>query len=1021
MKNSRADQGLPAGKKTGRAVVAWAVLGGLLSACLADVPARAQSGFAPEDFYVRGWGTETGLTAGDIHDLARTADGFLWLATDAGLMCFDGSQFRILETNQLPIPDGDRATCLLADRQGGLWVGTGHGHLLHREAGGFQEAELNGLAGGRRFNSLAEGNDGSLWAAVARTGVLCCRQGKWRLAGPADGPVADGAEQVAVTADNRVWVVAGRQLFQWQGAAFAGVELPDSLPAGRIAGGRDGSLWVAATVTTTRGTRLFQFRQGHWREPFDSYPWLQASVWSVPNVLLADAAGRLWVGTEGSGMFYHAADGSWQSPSRMGPLVDDRVNALFQDQEGSVWFGLQGGSLFQAVPRVVPALRPDASSAQNLFQTACLRRDGSIWGGTYGGGIYCCQSNRWTHYGTEQGLANPYVSSLCEDHLTNLWAGTRSGLFRFDGNGFKRATFLPRPDAFVLALYEDRRGGLWASTHRGLVCRRQGETIREFGRYEGLETGPDIRAITEDPAGNIWATVMNIGIFRQRGDRFELFTADHLPRALDYRALHFDADGTLWVATYGDGLYQVAGGRVRHWTVRDGLPSNYLVALVEDREGTLWLGSVNGIIGLAGQALNEYVPGKSLPLLGRQLTVTEGLDSQICSGWGQPVAVCGPDGRLCFPNQRALAVFDPAAVHPSPLALPVSLEEVRVDGASVPLDGGSVVRVRSGARHIEFQYALPDLHSLARVRFRYRLRGLDDEWTTTQQGVAGYNFLSPGRYEFQVMASGPDGRWHGSVAPAGLVVEPRLWERTSVRITAAAVLAGLVVAAVWMVSRARMQRRLLRMEALQAAEQERRRIARDLHDELGSGLTEIMQLGDLGCEEGIVTDDLRGNARTIAQKTRRLAAALDEIVWTTNPGNDSLPKFSGYLCDYAQEFMRATPVRCRLDTVSLPDDILLQAAVRHNLLLACKEALRNAVRHSGAGEVWLRLRYEAGRFQIVIEDNGRGFTPDSLSGRGNGVRNMRERVELVGGQMKLASEPGKGCVLTFELPFPAAE
>ena len=549
----------------------------------------------------------------------------------------------------------------------------------------------------------------------------------------------------------------------------------------------------------------------------------------------------------------------------------------------------------------------------------------------------------------------------------------------------------------------------------------QGETIREFGRYEGLETGPDIRAITEDPAGNIWATVMNIGIFRQRGDRFELFTADHLPRALDYRALHFDADGTLWVATYGDGLYQVAGGRVRHWTVRDGLPSNYLVALVEDREGTLWLGSVNGIIGLAGRALNEYVPGKSLPLLGRQLTVTEGLDSQICSGWGQPVAVCGPDGRLCFPNQRALAVFDPAAVHPSPLALPVSLEEVRMDGASVPLDGGSVVRVRSGARHIEFQYALPDLHSLARVRFRYRLRGLDDEWTTTQQGVAGYNFLSPGRYEFQVMASGPDGRWHGSVAPAGLVVEPRLWERTSVRITAAAVLAGLVVAAVWMVSRARMQRRLLRMEALQAAEQERRRIARDLHDELGSGLTEIMQLGDLGCEEGIVTDDLRGNARTIAQKTRRLAAALDEIVWTTNPGNDSLPKFSGYLCDYAQEFMRATPVRCRLDTVSLPDDILLQAAVRHNLLLACKEALRNAVRHSGAGEVWLRLRYEAGRFQIVIEDNGRGFTPDSLSGRGNGVRNMRERVELVGGQMKLASEPGKGCMLTFELPFPAAE
>lgn len=700
----------------------------------------------------------------------------------------------------------------------------------------------------------------------------------------------------------------------------------------------------------------------------------------------------------------------------MGPLADDKVNAWLQDQEGTLWFGLQGGQLFQTHTRVVTALRTDAQYAQSIFQTACIRRDGSVWGGTYGGGIFCYRNGQCTHYGAEQGLGDQYVFSICEDHLTNLWAGTRGGLFQWTNNEFKRASFMPQRDTFVLALFEDKRGALWASTHAGLV-RRQGETITEFGKRDGLESGPDIRAIAEDPSGNIWATVKNVGIFRQVGTNFEHFAPNQLPRGIDFRALHFDAEGTLWVATYGKGLYRVKADKVRHLTVQDGLPSDDLVSLVEDAAGVLWLGSVNGIFGLSRHKLNEYVPGKSASLIVRQLSVAEGLDSLVCSGWGQPVAVCGPDGRLCFPNRRTLAMFDPAASQSSHLVLPVTMEEVLVDGTVVPLGGDSSVRVLSGARRIEFQYTLPDLAAPARVRFRYRLKGIEDEWAVTQQRMVDYNHLPPGRYEFHVMANGSDGVWHESISPVKLEVVPRLWERISIRIAGASVFVGMVVVVVWMVSRARMQQRLLRMEAQQAAEQERRRIARDLHDELGSGLTEIMQLGDLGCEEGIVADDLRSNSRSIAQRSRRLAAALDEIVWTTNPRNDSLPKFTGYLCDYAQEYMRATPVRCRLDVISLPEDIQLKAAVRHNLLLACKEALRNVARHSGADEVWLRIRYEAALFQIIIEDNGHGFSPDSSPSRGNGLRNMRERIEGLGGHVKLVSQPGEGCVLTFELKF----
>jgi signal transduction histidine kinase len=695
-------------------------------------------------------------------------------------------------------------------------------------------------------------------------------------------------------------------------------------------------------------------------------------------------------------------------------LADQRANAIYQDQEGTLWFGLQGGQLFLAHKREVRALWPEDSGAQSIFQTACLCRDGSVWGGTDGAGVFCYRNGHWKQYGPKEGLSSQYVFGLYEDSLTNLWAATRGGLFHWDGSRFRRAGFMPRPNGFVLGLFEDRSGALWAATHQGLV-RRLGESTTEYAPDNRQGTGPDIRAFAEDPEGNIWVAINGVGIFCQHGSRFEHVFPKAVPGGIDFRAMLFDADGALWVATFGNGLIQIKTNGVRNWTARDGLPSNNLVALVEDKSGMLWFGSHNGIFGLDRNALNNYVPGESSPLLARQLSVAEGLASRICSGWGQPVAGSDQDGRLCFPNQRALAVFDPAAIKSSPLSLPVQIDAIQANGTSVPVGSNSTVRIPSGVRRVAFKYTVADVLNPERVHFRYRLKPVKNDWVDTQNRDVEYDFLPPGDYEFHVMASRSDGVWSESDFPIKLIVTPRLWERTSVRVAVAGLLFGTIAAVAWMVIRARFQRRLLRLEAQQAAELERRRIARDLHDELGSGLTEIMQLGDLGSEEAMAPDDLRGNARTIAQRTRRLAAALDEIVWTTNPRNDSLPKFTGYLCDYAQEFMRPSPVRCRLDVVSVPENIRLKAAVRHNLLLACKEALRNVVRHSGAREVWLRMRYDAGKLQIIVEDDGRGFNSDSLPSRGNGLRNMRERIEACGGKIDFSTALGKGSKLTFEL------
>jgi signal transduction histidine kinase len=162
----------------------------------------------------------------------------------------------------------------------------------------------------------------------------------------------------------------------------------------------------------------------------------------------------------------------------------------------------------------------------------------------------------------------------------------------------------------------------------------------------------------------------------------------------------------------------------------------------------------------------------------------------------------------------------------------------------------------------------------------------------------------------------------------------------------------------------------------------------------------------------------RRSAR-IAQRAQVLAATTDEIVWTLNPRNDSLRDLAGYLSDFAQSFLRASPARCRLDVTEALPEAPVSAGARHNLLLAFKEALNNAVKHSGATEVWVRIQAAPGMLRVAVEDNGRGFGTGPEAGKGDGLVNMRERLAAVGGRTEITSVPGKGTQACFLLPLSA--
>jgi signal transduction histidine kinase len=422
----------------------------------------------------------------------------------------------------------------------------------------------------------------------------------------------------------------------------------------------------------------------------------------------------------------------------------------------------------------------------------------------------------------------------------------------------------------------------------------------------------------------------------------------------------------------------------------------------------------------------ERLRSKESPLLTIQVASPELGNWSAASG--QPSAAKGPDGRIWFPVGHGLLSFNPAELIRSRPASPVLIEEVLVEGVKRAFDPAAPkLKMYAGMKRLEFRYTIADLDSPGRLKFRYKLEGLDEKWVDAgTQRFATYPSLPPGRYRFRVISAGSADVWTETANPLVIEIVPHFTQTAWFRTSSAVLVLGLVGTIAHLIGRAKLRRKLELLEMQQAMEKERQRIARDLHDDLGAGITEIMLLSELAKRdnglEPVAAEQMNSQLSDITQKARQVATAMDEIVWTVDPRNDSLPDLASYLCDYMREFLRAANLSCRIDANESLPSLTLSAQQRHNLFMAVKEALNNAVKHSGASEVWLRIRWVVHRsaLSVTVEDNGRGFDPAACrEGGGNGLANMRTRMHASGGETEFASSPGEGTKVHFTLPLHA--
>jgi signal transduction histidine kinase len=530
-----------------------------------------------------------------------------------------------------------------------------------------------------------------------------------------------------------------------------------------------------------------------------------------------------------------------------------------------------------------------------------------------------------------------------------------------------------------------------------------------------------VQAIAEDAQGNLWLGTAGAGLYLLQEGRFKAVRkADGLPND-KVTSLFMDSAGVLWVGTDGGGLGRFHKGTWRRITTREGLVGNSLGSIVEDHDGNLWIASNKGLMRVPKKELNEFAEDRRAAISCRAYGKADGLPTRECTSGSQPGVCLSGDGKLWVPTIKGLAFVDPAQLKPNPHPPPVVIEQVLFQGRPLTTNtlGASpprTLRLPAGKEGLEIHFASLNLDP-DRARFQYMLAGHESGWTDVGNSrVVRFSKLPAGQYRFQVTACNEDAVRNPTGASLDLILVPPWWQSRWFLVSAVLLLLGLVVALVHYLSTQKLQRQVERLRQEEELERERSRIARDLHDQLGASLTQLALLGELAESDKELPREVEAHAQQICQTARDTTRVLDEIVWTVNPSNDTLDGLVTYLCKNVQDYLEVAGLRYRLDVPAQLPATPIPPELRHNVFLAAKEAVTNIVRHAKASSAWVRLRLEPGRFTLEIEDNGRGLAGLDPKTTRHGLRNMRKRMEDIGGEFFIGPGAEGGTLVRLTAP-----
>lgn len=951
----------------------------------------------------RVWQMDDGLPGNDITGVAQTGDGYLWLSTHRGFIRFDGVSFQ-----NIPLPEFPKGTYPLirgmtmsADEQ--IWMALEGNLAVRFKRGGSNEfTSVRGLSNYRPLAPVVT-HDGTVWIGYSDGSACRIKDGKVKQFAAQQGLAGVGFCCLACDAADQLWFSKAGHVGVFRNEEFiAELTLPERVV--QIAPAKSGGIWVCS------GSQLFKYKKGESLVKLGGFPPGSQSI--EPSVLLEDRSGALWIGTTTAGLFRYDGTRIFRIETSHQSVV-----SLTEDREDSVWVGTAGGGLNRLRPRVLELENRDSGLPFETVRSVCEDDSGLLWATGENGVLARHEPEGWKIVTTNAGWPGAPATCIASDAQGTVWIGTYlGGLCSYENGVF---TSIKRKDGLgsdiVRSLLMDSKGDMWIGLESPASVQKwhQGQ----FQKYALPKDNP-IRAMAEDSSGTIWMAASDGRLLRVYGDVLTNEAACVVSPPRPVRCLFATADGSLWVGYAGAGVGRFKAGHFTTIGTEQGLFDDYICSIAGDGAG-IWFGSERGIFQVRQAELDAVAEHQAE----RVLSMAYGRDQvlpNLEANYGYvPSAIRSRDGRLYFPMRTGLAVAHPDRVQFNQIPPPVLVENMTVDGREVDLkQTNGNLSLPPGHRNVEIKFTALSFVSPENVYFRHRLEGWDEGWQEeSPRRSVSYSRLPAGDYTFRVMACNDARVWSKPEVLLRFKVEPFIWQTWWFILFAAVATFALIAAGVSERERRRHRRELDQLERQRLMERERTRVARDLHDDLGAGLTEIGLIGSLAQRHSVLPERTQQHLEQITLKAREMVTSLDEIVWAINPKHDSVASLGNYLCEYAQHFLELTTIRCRMEISRDLPVCSLNSEKRHSLFLAFKEALTNVVRHSQATEARIIISAHEGNLYVTVEDNGQGVPVELADAGADGMNNMSRRLEQIGGRCEVKSTPKVGTSVQFTFPL----
>ena len=1010
--------------------------------CAVRVPAAIillliSSVFA-EKLPFKSYTTSDGLAHDRVNRIVKDSRGFLWFCTSEGLSRFDGYEFKnYTRDDGLP----HRAIYDFLETRGGeFWIATGDGLVLFNPSGKsnrelqndqnalmfrvFRPANLKVEDKTWSVSDLLEDRNGEIWTASSSGIYQLEKQADWSLRRfDIAASKSEGFSRLLEDRSGAIWAGAEIGLYRILADKSSVQTINAKMRVESLLEDRDGRVWVGSTGGGEDETGLHLFsivgNQPSRIRVFRKRDGLSSDAWM--NSLIETADGRIFIGVE-NGLCEYVPQADLSQP-QFRVLSNERVVALGEDASGNLWFSTNSSGVRRLARHGFVNFDQSDGLGSAKISSIISATDGEIYVLGDAFKIYRFNGKGFDTIAPRGMIQGNWGAGQITfpDHTGSWWVAGVVGLQRYPSvkkvedlvtTNFLK-TYTTRDGLFsngAFQLFEDSRGDIWISVigvdNSIQRWERAADKIHGYTSADGLPSKNGATAFGEDRAGNVWLGFYYGGLYRHRNGKFESFTAeDGLPSGF-IGNIFTDSKGQIWVATSSGGVVRVENPtsvekpRLKNLTTRNGLSSNQATCTTEDNFGRIYISTGRGVNRL------DLETGRI-----KVFTKADGLPENI-------VRLCQRDasGALWFGTYENLARYIPVADEQSQPP-PVFLSNLRVNGESIKkLSELGETKVENldfapDQRQIQIDFFALGFGTGEALRYQYKLDGIDADWSEpSEQRTVNLN-LSSGKYNFQVRAVNADGVISENPAVISFTIARPVWQRWWFLILAALLIGFLI----YSLYRYRL-RRLLEIERV------RTRIATDLHDDIGSSLSQIailsevvrQKVGDNGANEPL---------NLIADTSREMVDSMSDIVWAINPQKDHLSDLVQRMRRFAGDILDAKDVLYRFHLSEKSNDVALGADVRREVYLMFKECLNNLVKYADASEVDLSVQVENNSLIIMVKDNGKGFeVAEKLNGNydsfgGNGLINMRRRTENLGGKFEIDSEPKRGTKITMKIPL----